>query len=970
MKVSKKGLLIGVLCIFFWGTALIAQNFEGQKKQLVYSIQSLEAQMTTANEAEVLPRILELKHQLHHVNEHLNASQQVHIEESPLEMAADNPTPPTVSAALAPEPLSPLFAQKKNAIYGYDLDNRWETLGLVPRPNLPNAEDYWTAEPEPLNPIAYIQKIVSANMTFSGYKTVEFQGKKSSGQAPDGFSNGLTRSETLKFLAIGQALGTSVNVEINQSSVASKEENKTRIELENQFAHVIFGEFLADFSRLDLMPYQEQIDGIQAKLKLGDHNAKLILSNPRGQGKKEVQYGNNSQGPYEVKFKPVVPNSQKIYLNRVLQQKDVDYEIDFTTGRIKFLKRILIPEDEITLTYDSENALYKDQVIGLGYGYSFSPSINSSITYLQKRASQPDTQAYAQNDVLIVHHKHSWERWTAEGEVGLTHYLPDTTSTNVVEDGQAGSIKLGYTGDTVRLFVFGKSYGTTFRPISAGQFSPGDTHLGIESDATAGPVQLSLKSFAQSQTLGGTPQRETESLAGVSFPLWQGQLKSAVRVFDHIELPSTGNSTFYTRSTETLALTHPIGPGQWLANTSLEQRQGISPQDSYTFAQIESGYSLPLGDQNTVSMEGRFKNQETLAHVSAKEAGAKLSSRWKSTALDLDGFIESRRQSNVLPITVINANTQYRPIGGLTVDGSLNLESLNESYNNQATDTEKWDYQVRTSLDPLKTLRLKYNLKAKQEKIKSSGQFAYNNTEQQWDLTSGFGAWATTAFSARLQNQDRLQLAYFPLATFSEATQKTTTYIAKAQTSLTPQTRIQVQYETEQKWDWALASTQNATYTLTHSQADHLKSELTHQWGFMLFGLGAESEKTIVTEPSANSLLKNTLTVSDRIELGGGSAVRLAYSESLNTENSLDFRSQKPEIEVDLRLFGALLLNSKYSLLTENRPEAITLTQTWNNSVSLDLNRRVLVSLTLNHESKNNPGYALWDGTGRVQVNF
>ena len=65
-------------------------------------------------------------------------------------------------------------------------------------------------------------------------------------------------------------------------------------------------------------------------------NTPAAPANTPGQATADVLPGKGVRGPYTLRFAPVIPGSESVYVDSTRLQRDVDYAIDYASGTLTF----------------------------------------------------------------------------------------------------------------------------------------------------------------------------------------------------------------------------------------------------------------------------------------------------------------------------------------------------------------------------------------------------------------------------------------------------------------------------------------------------------------------------------------------------------------------------------------------------------------------------------------------------------
>jgi hypothetical protein len=424
---------------------------------------------------------------------------------------------------------------------------------------------------------ASFKRETGARFSVSGYKTIDFSYQKS-----DSEPNTIHRQESLKLQLSGSMMQTTVNADIQQSSTGTREENKSQIELKHDNFWVKLGEFRTSFANKSLMQYTDALDGAEAKIMTGQHHLGMIVSNPKGFAKKEQFQGNQSQGPFTVQFRPVVPGSETVFLEGVLQKKGQDYSMDYSTGEIRFLSRLIRSEERLEVRYETENLLYKDQVWGLNYGYESELS-SFGLYYLNKKETQ--TQGFLRLEQGLgdyrwrvgdwhAAHELSWSRRQAQADEALS--------------GLAFFSQGGYETPSVSVTIEGLTASDAFSPVSGTAVSPGDYRYSIATAIRDGAKTYTGLARERKQGYGLTWQQETFLQSGFVEKNADSDWRLGMTHEVLSDVDSLGNAvSAYQRQTGDVAFSTPV-LGAPFSERVRVVRKAVSIGTSPSFKSLET----------------------------------------------------------------------------------------------------------------------------------------------------------------------------------------------------------------------------------------------------------------------------------------------------------------------------------------------------------------------------------------------
>ena len=800
------------------------------------------------------------------------------------------------------------------------------------------------------------------SLSISGYKNFDFS------YAGGSRSTGLIRSESLKLVAVGRSAGTTINVSIDQNSLAGSNENTTQVTIVNDHFKAVFGQFKTDFVGLDLLSYHSQLDGIQGDATIGPHHLGVIYSTAKGGRKKELFYGNNSQGPFVAKYRPIVGGSEQVMINGQVLERDRDYQLDYDSGNLRFLKRVVVPEDQIQWSYDSENTDFKDQLSGLKYWWAQSDSTGVGIVSVQKSA-QTDLgviSTYGQRRVIVGHTDQAIGSSNIHAELAVSDTSDDTGGH---DSGSAASIRGQSTWESGGWKGYLKSVGPHFQSIdSAGVVSGDITAGGDVSTRWLGIDSVASVDHAR-QTINGVPMVEQTIKSGAR-TRWFG-FDSTVSVMDsyHSESPVSGNTrSDYRRQLSAASIQVPSALGKFSTQVSLERKESyVSTSDSFQSQEWSGGVSTGDGDRFNGSLEYGVKSIAT-GRGELSETNAKLSSMLRFSPADvISGFFQYRTRTGDYPVALMSVSTEFKPNPAVSVTQKTDLENLREPAGNTAVDMYKWEVSSRISVEPVSYARCKVSGKLNAKVPKDSKPPSFFNHDVSIESTLLPMPATTLGFQYNLRGQQRGQYRFYPDAVFIESIEDSSTVIGRCLTTIM-NVSVMGQYDSELNNKGALVTTADPTLSHTITRTDKLKGDVSAQFGPISLGGGVEAVRIYAIVPSSSVGLQNIYTtfVQWRPAPFLTSKAAWSYIDNFDTES---FISTKPELSIDIR-FPLLTATIKYSRLVEMRSLSTPITERWDGSMRADLTPNLSLTVAIKNESFTDTKLSNLEANARVMITF
>jgi len=157
---------------------------------------------------------------------------------------------------------------------------------------------------------------------------------------------------------------------------------------------------------------------VRHNLTIGASYLTLTASGAQSTTRKwtEQYLGNGTRGPFYLNNRPIVSQSDVVSINGILQARETQYTLDYTTGGILFAIGAEPPQDStITVTYQQQlaSAVSNDQAV-TGLDMEWKPGAHLDFT-LQSATSKPtvDTMDKPGRDALAVTGAYTSRQFTA-----------------------------------------------------------------------------------------------------------------------------------------------------------------------------------------------------------------------------------------------------------------------------------------------------------------------------------------------------------------------------------------------------------------------------------------------------------------------------------------------------------------------------------------------------------------------------
>lgn len=813
---------------------------------------------------------------------------------------------------------------------------------------------------------------LSKNFKLSGYKTIEWRKSGNSGSSPADAKTDEMRSETLKLNMIGSWENVTANIDINQSSQLENSETKQRIVIEHPNFSLIFGEFQSDFATANLLEYQEQIDGTKCQLFLGDHQGSLILSKLKGVRQKNILKGNNSQGPYTVSAPPIVSNSETVWIQDKQLQKDTDYRIDYGSGKITFIKAMIPQDQEITVIYESNNALLSNQVTGYSYQFSGIPSANTRAYYIQKRSSDT-AQTTAETDIFLITQDYKKDAFYLNSELGLSKYTANVVSANLYEQGPAGYLKLGYKTQTLNSHVYALKITPGYVPLNSYKIHPGDWTWGLYSSWTDDPHSAVIQYDALDITENDTPIKEKDLLLSGKSMTWGIPYSVTYKQKEYTQWPDdiTKGDKYVRHTIDTSGQLDP-GFGKLIGNGGLEiDYYKIQPEKSFQRKTLQAGYSIAPGAGINFAVDTSLIQKQMLNTLSEEnEQHLKLSSQLSTDQwYSLSGFYEWIFYNTQPNVSIYDIQSKLSPFKGLDLELSINDERLKEELNQILVDIEKIDANLKIKVEPIKNLKLDLGYKPKFKQIKPIDLKVTNKELYSFNMAYPLTKWAQTSYVFKRQLDNALQVKYYPIGLFQDNISKADTHILRLKVGLLYDINCNLQYEKDINQLETLSVTYNPTYKLDLKEKDIKKIEFTKQWNTLIWGGSYETSLLTQKEPTQNYSLEDKYSMLCKWNFAQDCSISPKVS-FLNTKTDTEqFSSISPEVAL-IYTWGIVQITFQYTLLQSFKQTLSEKSNKYTLGAKSELNKNIVLDGECAYETHQNPNYVTYTGSAKVSIFF
>ncbi|MDH7570267.1 MAG: hypothetical protein QHJ73_11870, partial [Armatimonadota bacterium] len=224
-----------------------------------------------------------------------------------------------------------------------------------------------------------IPPVNAFRLTMSGYNTLTFRHNSVSGGAAGQttftysnyerqrlFENNAGLNLTLQPFDSNRVL---LNANIN-SNRFSPDRSRYNLEYRGNGLNITAGDINAGLSGNEFAPFHKSLRGLKVDGTWGKLGLSTLLSEERAKVATDVFTGNNSPGPYTLRYSPVVDGTEQVRVDGQRKKFGVDYTIQYDTGILMFQ------------THDQTTIIPATSTVEVSYeyaGYGSAPGILAGV---------------------------------------------------------------------------------------------------------------------------------------------------------------------------------------------------------------------------------------------------------------------------------------------------------------------------------------------------------------------------------------------------------------------------------------------------------------------------------------------------------------------------------------------------------------------------------------------------------------
>lgn len=597
-----------------------------------------------------------------------------------------------------------------------------------------------------------VPSLPAVPFVIKGSKTLSFSSKSIEG-SKEGFVSGAAREESLRLNISGKSDDTEIDANLISTSTAgttqvSQREEKISVLLRKGSTEAYLGDFTADFTETEFAGLNKVMSGARVKGDYDRWGFAALYSSPKGEAKYKKMYGDGTQGPYKLDAAPVVIDSERVYLDGVLQKRGDDYTVDYQAGTITFIRKTIDPKSILSINYDYRQTVYQHSTYGLRLTSRPYPNLKVGATYLNDsdslagaaeirqsmtaEAVNPQGHYVAGADASFVS-----EALSANGEIAYSNKNLNLLSAGSEEAGKAIKLDMGSQLGPWGITLHGKRVGAKFAPIADPNPKQDVSEYGGSLSFRPGSLFGAQGSQNyEKYTQGGVAYENLYKTARTSltpekFPSLEYNLSES----DESNDPVTGSNIQRIITRNSAETNYRVGfLSSTLKGTAEKWRQRSPSEEVTDYKRVNFGLS-------TIGVE-KFTFTSNL-ELEDREEPSGLKPYKKTYNLNLSAspakpyFISTSIQYIDDSVDGVKNTTDlsYRAEPGeiFKTDGKYTIQSVKEDY---ATTEAVQKHSGSFSLDfrPTRYLRLRYLFKPNFTRILRTNDTSYNNEQRQTEV--------------------------------------------------------------------------------------------------------------------------------------------------------------------------------------------------------------------------------------------
>ncbi|OGC09076.1 hypothetical protein A3F86_01740 [candidate division WOR-1 bacterium RIFCSPLOWO2_12_FULL_45_9] len=593
-------------------------------------------------------------------------------------------------------------------------------------------------------------------LVIKGSQSISFKTRTLEG-SKEGYTAGTTQSreETLRVNISGSTAGTDIDATLYKTnaigvSQVGENEEKISILLKRASTEAYLGDFTADLTEAEFAKLNKVLSGARVRGDYGQWGFSALYSSPKGYSKFSRMYGDGTQGPYKLGYSPVVIDSERIYLDGILQSRGEDYTIDYQAGTISFIKKIINTKSVLNIYYDYRQTVYQHATYGLRGFIKPRSGIKLGATYLddsdsfvgaQTIRSSMSQEAFdpQSHSVVGVDGSFILDNIAVDGEIAYSaNNLNILSAASTKESGRAAKFNVNSTLGPLGIDMHVKKIGSSYRPIAepepkqavweysgALSFRPGSLF--------GGKGNYGYEKYTQR----GIVYENIYKTAG--FQLIPEQLPSLEYNFSEIDEsndPVTGSSIKRVITKNSTEMIHQIGFLSGSLKGTLEKwLSGSLTKEATNYRKVNVGVATVGLDKVTFSSNVELENRQEPGGLQPYRRTYNLNlsatpSKQYFVSSSLNKIVDSL-QGNT---DVLDLSYRAQPNETLKTDGKYTITSVLEEFSATSEAVSKQAGSFSLDYRPIKAIRLRYLYKPNFTRIVRTQGLSYNNEQQQAEI--------------------------------------------------------------------------------------------------------------------------------------------------------------------------------------------------------------------------------------------
>lgn len=572
----------------------------------------------------------------------------------------------------------------------------------------------------------------------------------------EGYLPGVNREESLRINVSGQVSETDIDANFFSTSVigttqVASQEQKISIKLSRASTEAYFGDFTADLTDTEFSRLNKVLSGIKLSGNYPTWSFKALASNPQGQSKLFKTYGDGTQGPYNLGSSPVVIDSERVYVDGVVQKRGDDYIVDYNAGTVTFKTRTILKTSILEVDYDYRQTLYQHTTYALRTAARINPNLKLGVSWIDDSDLLKDAENIFLNQTsgtiepqshYILGGDFSFnpsELLLAQGEVAYSEKKPHLITDYSQKDiGKAAKLETVSRAGPFELQTKFKRIGPQFEP--AAEALPKQDLLEYSGLLNFNPNNVFLSSANygnEKYAQGGTTFKNI--LRGAQFKLAPPKLPSLKYQLNELEEsndpvpPYSAIDRLTTKNS--YELIHTLGILNLSAQAATEKRLNRAPSLEATIYNTKN-FGLSTAGLEKITLAANLELKDTELPSGLKPitrtynlnlAATPRKEYLASVALN---YIDDS-QDGVTNVTDLTYRAEPGEI--IKTDGKYTISSVKETFSSSQEGVIKNTGSFKLELRPAPPLRLRYYYKPNYTVVARTQNISYNNETQQYE---------------------------------------------------------------------------------------------------------------------------------------------------------------------------------------------------------------------------------------------